>query len=127
MLVLAPGSSGRGSCSALAGKLIGRRPDGSTSPNSTLAIASPPLAPGYQASSSAPTLPAQGMSTGLPVSNTTMVCGLAAATASISASWPSPKVSWVSMPSDAHCSANTIATSASLASAAAAAGSEPVS
>ncbi len=44
-----PSITGRGNWSALCGKVIGRRPDGLTSPVSTRAIASPPLVPAYQA------------------------------------------------------------------------------
>ena len=47
----------------------------------------PPSWPGYQASTIAATLSRHGVSTGPPVSSTTTVFGLAAATCSISASW----------------------------------------
>jgi len=67
--------------------VAGSRPPGSTSPNSTCAIAVPPSSPGYHASSS-PAIPARhGVSTGAPVSSTTTVRLLAAATAEISESW----------------------------------------
>ena len=59
-------------------------------PNSTRAIALPPSEPGYQASSTAPTRSLHGVSTGPPLTITTAVLGLAAATCSIRASW-SPK------------------------------------
>ncbi len=88
-------------------------------------MASPPSAPGYQASTTPETLSIQGISTGLPVSSTTMVCGLAAATASIRASWPSVSCRGASTPSLFHWVAKTTATSALLARAAATFGSEP--
>ncbi len=88
-------------------------------------MASPPSAPGYQASSTPCTLSSQGISTGLPVSSTTMVCGLAAATASMRASWPPVSCSGPSTPSLFHWVAKTTATSAPLARAAAAAVSVP--
>ena len=69
-----------------AGKVTGRWPDGFTSPNSTRAIACPPRWPGYQASSTAPTLSSHGIVTAPPVSSTTTVFGFAAASAAISAS-----------------------------------------
>ncbi len=53
---------------------------GLTSPKKMLATASAPLLPAYQASSTAHTLSSQGMVTAVPVSSTTIVCGLAAAT-----------------------------------------------
>ena len=59
-----------------------------TLPNSTSAIASPPRAPGYHASTTALTWSLHGIATGPPVCSTTIVLGLAAATAAISASCP---------------------------------------
>src|SRR5215469_10576769 len=53
------------------------------------AIALAPAIPGYQLSKIASTLSAQGMVTAPPVSNTTIVFGLALATALTSASWSS--------------------------------------
>jgi hypothetical protein len=47
------------------------------------AIACRPASPGYQASTIARTLSCHGIVTGLPVSRTTMVFGLASATASM--------------------------------------------
>src|ERR1700685_897074 len=67
------------------GKVTGRWPDGSTWPKSTDASAVPLLSPGYQASTTEATWLSQGMTTGAPASTTTPVCGLAAATAEISA------------------------------------------
>ncbi len=61
--------------------MTGRCPDGSTSPKSSAAMAAPSCSPGYQFSSTAATLSSHGMSTGPPVSSTTTVRGLAAATA----------------------------------------------
>ena len=58
--------SGAAIGSPRAGRVIGRRPEGSTRPSSTSAIASPPRAPGYQASSTACTLSSQGIDTGSP-------------------------------------------------------------
>ena len=56
-------------------------------PNSTLASAVPLVCPGYQASTTAATLPSHGIATGAPALTTTTVCGFAAATAEISSSW----------------------------------------
>ena len=70
-----------------AGKVIGSLPPGSVLPSSTLAVAGPPIWPGYHISRIDLTCEAQGMSTGSPVFNTTTVFGCAAATALISASW----------------------------------------
>ena len=83
-----PGSSGRGVWARSAGKVTGSRPDGLTAPVRTSAIAWPPAWPGYQAWTIARTLSRHGIATGLPVSSTTIVFGLADATASITASWP---------------------------------------
>src|ERR1700749_3712962 len=76
-----------GTSLAWTGKVSGSLPDGSTLPNSTSATASPSSSPGYQASTMPATLPTHGISTGAPDLSTTMVFGLAAATASTSASW----------------------------------------
>ena len=54
---------------------------GFTSPKKTLATASAPLLPAYQASTTPLTWSSQGIVTAVPVSSTTMVCGFAAATA----------------------------------------------
>src|SRR6185503_14991268 len=91
-----------------------------------LAMASPPLVPGYQAASTALTLPIQGMSTAPPVSSTTTVLGLAAATAPINASWSFSSVNGESNDSPFHCVANTITTSLFAANAAAALRSSPL-
>ncbi len=56
------------------------------SPNSTDAIALPSSCPGYHASRTPLTWLSHGISTGPPVLSTTIVLGLAAATASIMAS-----------------------------------------
>jgi hypothetical protein len=99
-----------------------------TSPNNRRAIAVPALSPGYQASRTAGTLAIHGIVTEPPVSSTTTVRGLAAATAAINASAPSSSVSEVrSSPSASVSRANTIATSLRAASAAARAGSSPAS
>src|ERR1700683_5685232 len=83
-----PGSSGRGVEARSTGKVIGNRPDGLTRPAMISAMATAPAWPGYQACKMAFTESRQGMATGLPVSSTTTVFGLAAATAAISASCP---------------------------------------
>ena len=101
------------------------------------ASASAPRMPGYQISIAALTLSIHGIATGPPVSSTTMVCGLAAATALTSLSWSivaglSPGV-WSagrlsvgeSLPSLVGWLTKTMATSEALASAAAVAGSAP--
>src|ERR1035438_6686486 len=67
-------------------KVSGSLAVGFTSPKRMLAMASAPRMPGYQASIAALTWPIQGMVTAPPVSSTTMVCGVAAATALASAS-----------------------------------------
>src|ERR1700735_1968161 len=73
-----------GTCERSVGKVTGRWPLGSVSPNSTEASAVPLLSPGYQASTTEATWLSQGMATGAPASMTTTVRGLAAATAEIS-------------------------------------------
>ena len=65
------------------GNVTGRWPDGSAVPNSTAPIAAPSSWPGYQASSTPATEDSHGMVTAEPVFSTTIVCGLAAATAEI--------------------------------------------
>jgi len=93
-------------------------PDGLTSPNSTAAIASPSSWPGYHASSTAATESSQGIVTADPVFSTTIVLGLAAATAAINAFCsPGSAMSLRSAPSDSKSPANTTATSEALASA----------
>ena len=111
-----------GRSASLRGKVTGSRPEASTLPNSTRAIALPPSEPGYQASSTAPTRSLHGVSTGPPLTITTAVFGLAAATCSIRASW-SPKTGGHSsvrqvrsMPSVEYEAATTTATSAPAAS-----------
>src|SRR5664279_1311133 len=76
-----------GKSATLSGKVMGSLALGFTSPNKMLATASAPLLPAYQTSSTPLTLSIQGMVTAVPVSSTTMVRGLAAATAVINASW----------------------------------------
>jgi hypothetical protein len=78
---------------SLRGKVMGSLPDGLTSPNSTEAMALPLSCPGYQASITPATLSSHGMSTGPPVLSTTIVAGLAFATASISRAWSPGKLS----------------------------------
>src|SRR5271170_7064434 len=97
------------------GNVNGSLPEGSTLPNRTLASAAPPASPGYHASMIAATLFFHGIRIGLPLSITTIVCGLAVATASTSSFWfegfcklrvfNSPKSS------PAGCATTTIATS----------------
>src|SRR4051794_19328682 len=88
-------------------------------------MAFPPARPGYQASTIAGTCAAHGIATPALVSSTTAVRGLAAATASISASWLPDSAIGTSIDSLLHWLANTIATSAACAAAAAAAGLLP--
>src|ERR1700734_1440288 len=93
------------------GKVTVRWPDGSAVPNSRLAIAVPSSWPGYQASRTPLTLDSHGITTAEPVLRTTIVFGLAAATAEISASWLLPRSMPVrSLPSDSLRLAKTIAT-----------------
>src|SRR5215472_3039309 len=70
------------------GNVTGRCPEGSASPNSSAASAGPCCTPGYQASRTLLTWLSHGIRAALPVSSTTMVLGLAAATAEMSASPP---------------------------------------
>src|ERR1039458_575116 len=92
------------------------------------AIASAPRIPGYQISRTPLTLSIQGMVTGPPVSSTTIVCGLAAATWLTNWSWLSGSDRLAtSRPSVVGSLTNTIATSDAAASFAAAARSVPVS
>src|SRR3954469_19822374 len=87
-----------------------------------------PSLPANQASRTAAVLSTHGIVTGLPVSSTTIVCGFAAATAEMIASWLcGNERSFESIPSLAHLYAKTMATSAPFAVAAAAAGSVPAS
>ena len=69
------------------GKVVGSLPDGFSSPRSSAASARPNSWPGYQAWSTAGTRSSHGIATGLPALSTTIVRGLAAATASTSSSW----------------------------------------
>src|SRR6201999_928925 len=113
---------------SLRGNVMGSLALGFTLPKRTLATASSPLLQAYQASRTQPTLSIHGMRTAVPVSSTTTVRGLAAATCSINASWFSGRERLGrSVPSLIHSYANTIATSHFAASAAAAAGSAPES
>src|SRR3546814_6074106 len=74
-------------------------------------MAAAPSCPGYQAATTAFTLSSQGMATGLPVSSTTMVLGLAAATAATIASCPpGSDRSGESKPSASYLLTKTIAT-----------------
>src|SRR5919108_4867209 len=103
-----------------AGNVTGSLPPGSTSPNSTDAIAVPSSWPGYQPSITPLTWLSHGISTGPPVLSTTIVFGFARATASISWS-PTPerlRFGW-SNPSVSNVPANTTATCALLAACAA--------
>src|SRR5487761_2302909 len=70
---------------ALDGNVIGRRPDGSTAPERSAAMALPSTCPGYHASSTPATSWIHGISTAPPVLSTTTVRGFTAATAEISA------------------------------------------
>src|SRR3954454_15467131 len=72
---------------ASAGNVTGSLPPGFTAPVRTSAVAGPPSWPGYHISTIERTLDAQGMSTGSPVLSTTIVLGLASATAEMSWSW----------------------------------------
>src|ERR1017187_5396424 len=112
---------------------MGSLPDGLTAPKRILAMASPPRWPGNQASSTALTLPSHGITCAPAFSMTTIVCGLAAATAATSASW-SIGGEWItsvkfrlgrSMPSLVHWLTNTMATCEAAANAAAAAALVP--
>ncbi len=67
------------------GNVTVKWPDGSVSPNRTLAIAVPSSCPGYPASSTPFTDASHGIVTADPVLSTTIVFGFAAATAEISA------------------------------------------
>src|ERR1035441_7709211 len=108
------------------GNVTVRWPDGSELPNSSDAIAVPSCWPGYQASSTPATDDSHGMVTADPVFSTTMVCGLAAATAEIS-EFSALDRSMVdrSLPSDSLLPANTTATLDEAASAAAELSEEP--
>ena len=68
------------------GKVLGSLPLGFTEPKRILPTASAPALPPNQASRIAAGASTQGIVTGLPVSSTTMVWGLAFATAAISSS-----------------------------------------
>src|SRR5580704_6125873 len=74
---------GWGRSASLLGKVTASLPVGFTDPVKMFASASAPRIPGYQASTTPATLSIQGIVAGLLVSSTTMVFGLAAATASI--------------------------------------------
>src|SRR6478672_10708625 len=76
---------GRSACDF--GNVCGSLPDGFTSPNRSAAIALPSSWPGNHAWSTLFTWPSQGISIGPPVSSTTIVFGLAPATALIMSSW----------------------------------------
>src|SRR5580692_7675558 len=77
---------GCGRSASLFGKVLGSLPEGLTEPNRTLPSALAPSEPAYHASTMAAGASTQGMVTGEPLSITTMVWGLAAATAAMSAS-----------------------------------------
>ena len=109
------------------GKVTVRWPDGSAVPNSRFAIAVPSSWPGYQASRTPLTDDSHGMTTAEPVLSTTIVFGLAAATAEISASCVLPRSMLVrSLPSDSLRLANTTATLAAAAADAAELSDEPL-
>src|SRR5271165_5805574 len=76
-----------GRSATLRGNVMGSLALGFTSPNKMFATASAPLLPAYQTSRTALTLSIHGMVTAVPVSNTTIVLGLAAATCAIKSSW----------------------------------------
>ncbi len=100
--------------------------DGSVSPNRIDAIAAPSCCPGYQASSTPATWEIHGIVTGPPVLSTTIVFGLAFATALIIAFWSFWSVMFArSEPSLSKLLANTIATCAWRAATAAADGLVP--
>ena len=121
-----PGISGCGRSFSLFANVTGSLPDGFTLPNRMFAMAGPPPMPGNHAASTPLTFAIHGMLTGPPVSSTTIVCGLAAATAATSASWSPGRASVAeSRPSLIGWTANTMATSDAFASFAAAAGSLP--
>src|SRR3546814_20455589 len=89
-------------------------------------MAAAPSCPGYQAATTAFTLSSQGMATGLPVPSTTMVLGLAAATAAMIASCPpGSDRSRESKPSASYLLTKTIATSDRAQSAAASSHCKP--
>ena len=91
---LAPGNSAgvvAGTWDRLAGKVTGRCPEGLTAPNRTAAAAVPSTCPGYHCSTMPATLFAHGMVTAEPVLSTTIVLGLAAATALIRLSSVAPR------------------------------------
>src|SRR3984893_8513556 len=69
------------------GNVTGRCPAGSVRPNSRLASHGPAGVAACQASTTPPTDDSHGIATGAPALMTTTVCGFAAATAEISASW----------------------------------------
>src|SRR5512140_210070 len=89
--VVRSGLFARGVELELAGKVIGSLPDGFARPVRSRAVAAPPSCPGYHISSTAGTESSQGMSTGWAVFRTTIVFGLTAATAAMSASAPGVK------------------------------------
>src|SRR4051794_25883311 len=122
-----PGNrSGRpatGVSAPLAGNVTGSLPRGTARPVSRFAVAVPPSWPESHISSTDFTPPTHGMITGFAVLSTTTVFGLAAATAATSSSWPACSVagsrSGVLLPPGVSL-ANTTATLASFAAAAAA-------
>src|SRR6185312_16357194 len=92
-----------GASSACTGNVVGRRPPGSRSPNSTSVMASPPSWPGYHACNTAGTSSAQGMAVGEPALTTTTVSGLAATTRRMRSSWsPGRCMLTRSLPSASH-------------------------
>src|ERR1022692_3744781 len=121
-----PGSTGCGKSASEFANVAGSLPHGFTSPNRTSASASAPRMPGYQISIAALTLSIQGMAAGPPVSSTTIVCGLAAATALTRSSCLFVRLRlFISRPSLVGSLTNTMAICDALASAAAATGSVP--
>src|SRR5260370_42002229 len=108
------------------GKVTGRCPDGFALPNSSAPMAGPSCWPGYQASSTPATEPSHGMVTAEPVLSTTMVCGLAAATAETSEFSALDRViEDRSLPSDSSLLTKTTATPDDAASEAAELSEEP--
>jgi len=95
---LIPGIIGMRQVASLLAKLITVLADGFTSPNRMLATASAPRMPGTGFQHGAG-LVNHGMDTGPPVSSTTMVCELAAATAATSASGCPQREAGTSRPS----------------------------
>src|SRR5262249_52728242 len=125
-LISEPARCGCGRSASERGEGTGSRAEGVGAPERIPASAPAPRVPGYQGASTAPTRPTHGIPTGPPVSNTTHVRGLAAATAFTSASWLSGSARLgASRPSLIGCVTKTMATSDRPARDAAALGSAP--